>query len=277
MDFTKQDFIDTNALYAAIPKRFSSRKYTSDALTPEHQAHLIEFAAKASALFPNARLVIKEVDHSVFKMKFAVAKWMAAFVFKIDDQLARLNVGMLAELLLIEAARIGVRTVWLGGILDISASIKAAECAEDETVAGITPLGYVHGRSMLEKTAFGMMTGHKFKDGELVKRKRKDRSFFIYGPTPLTDWPEWALTALDAMILAASAKNKQPWRLSLEGSTLTLKCGVPGFVDMIPDDMGAGLVHVSLALANQDKTFKIEVDEGYSGKQDEVVAVWTIE
>ncbi len=280
MDFTKDDCINSEELYDIIPKRFSSRKYTSTPLTEEHSTHLVDFAAKASAIFPDARLVVKEVDKSVFKMKFAQAKWMAAFLFKKDDQTARLHAGMLAELILLEAARLGVHTVWLGGLFDLSASVKASGCGDDEAVTGITPLGYVEGRSIFEKTTFSVMAGHKFKNGELVKRKRKDRTFFVHGATPLADWPEWAVTVLDALILAPSAINKQPWRVELvktDGEvTLKLSSGKAGNTTLIPDDMGAGVVHISIALVKLGKTFEYEEPAGYTGVQGAVAAEWRV-
>ena len=143
---------------------------------------------------------------------------------------------------------LGVGTTWIAGTMDRAAFEKAAAIGPDEVMPCVSPLGYPAEKMSLRESVMrkGVRADSRAGFGEL---------FFENGPgTPLTPEKAGGLReAFEAVRLAPSAVNKQPWRIVLRGGSAHFyecknKNRVPaeGW-DIQKIDMGIALCHFALA------------------------------
>lgn len=119
------------------------------------------------------------------------------------------SVGYTGEGVVLEAATLGVDTCWVGGLFSAShAALVGLE--PGERVFAISPLGHAPAASTLkERALFG------------AARAKWRRSLDEIAPGH-DAWPAWTRPALDAVRIAPSATNRQPWRFSFDGWSLTV-------------------------------------------------------
>ena len=144
------------------------------------------------------------------------------------------------------AEAMGVGTTWIAGTMDRAAFEKAVGLASDEVMPCVSPLGYPAKKMSLRE---GLMR----KGVKADSRLPFDTLFFENGfDQPLT--PEAAgklQSALEAVRLAPSAVNKQPWRAVVCGDTVHFyekrsKLRESGAWDIQKVDMGIALCHFAL-------------------------------
>lgn len=156
------------------------------------------------------------------------------------------NVLMLTEL--------GVATCWIGGSLNRSVFASKINAAEDELLPGITPIGYPSGKKTFAES---MMTATSAVAGNKTRRKKPEELFFDKSfDTPLTlnTCGKYA-AVLDAVRVAPSAMNGQPWRIIRDSDNtyhLFLKekdtmFNHYGDVKFQRMDMGIAMCHFELA------------------------------
>ena len=175
---------------------------------------------------------------------------------------AELGCGYSFEWFMLEALGLGLGSVWLGGTLNRPAFAKAMELGEGELMPCVTPLGYPAKKMSLKETVMRKATradtrkpfGELFFDGDFH--------------TPLTPEAAGPLSeALEAVRLAPSAVNKQPWRvLRREGTCFFYKKGDKGFVnpetgDLQKIDLGIAVAHFALAAESAGLAFRL-TEEG---------------
>lgn len=145
-------------------------------------------------------------------------------------------------------------TVWLGGTFGREAFEKAIHLEADAFMPCVTPFGYPAPKMSLRETL--MRKGVK-----ADTRLPADQLFFENDfSSPLT--PDSRMeAAFEAVRLAPSAVNKQPWRIVRQGNSYhfylvrSLKESEP---DMQKTDMGIALCHFVLAL--EEAGIKTEVN-----------------
>lgn len=156
--------------------------------------------------------------------------------------------GYSFELFVLKAWELGVGTVWMGGTMNREAFEKAMEVQDGWVMPCSTPLGYTAPKmSVREKM---MRTGIKADTREAFEELFFENDI----NTHLTREKAGELEkAFEAVRLAPSAVNKQPWRVVLRGDAVHfyLKRS-KGFVyderlDMQMIDMGIALCHFDLA------------------------------
>lgn len=156
--------------------------------------------------------------------------------------------GFSFETVALYAGSLGVGTTCIAGTMDRAAFEKAMELDKSEIMPCISPLGSPAGKMSLRESLMrkGVRADSRLSFGELFF----DGSF----DTPLD--PEKAgklKEALEAVRLAPSAVNKQPWRLILRGDRVHFyEKRSRGFVsadgwDTQKIDMGIALCHFALA------------------------------
>ena len=109
------------------------------------------------------------------------------------------------------ATSLGLGTVWLGGSLNRSSFAAAMNAAPDELIPAITPLGYAADKRTVKDIFIRTLSGGK-------NRKEFNRIFFASDfSTPLEKASCGKYSeVLEAVRLAPSASNKQPWRIVWE-------------------------------------------------------------
>jgi hypothetical protein len=148
--------------------------------------------------------------------------------------------GYLGEGFVLEATRLGLGTCWVAGSFDKDDATRLVDLAHGEQVIAVTPLGYptqrlgsserlmrtmvkASARLSVEKIAPGILDG---------------------------DWPQWAVSAVQAARLAPSGANRQPWRFRLDGDALVM-----GRAEKLywtaPIDLGIARLHVELGAQHE--------------------------
>jgi len=156
--------------------------------------------------------------------------------------------GYSFEMLVLYAQSLGIGTVWIGGTMDRNAFERAMNLSEDEVMPAVTPVGYPAQKMSLREV---MM-----RKGVRADSRQPFHTLFFEGSfeNPLTEEKAGALRgALEAVRLAPSAVNRQPWRIVLaeDAAHFYLKRSkgfAPGkALDMQKTDMGIAMCHFDLA------------------------------
>jgi hypothetical protein len=148
--------------------------------------------------------------------------------------------GYLGEGLILEATCLGLGTCWVAGTFDHAGAADLVELSPGEQVVAVTPLGYptsqqANGERLLRTMvkASARLSVEKIAPGVLDG-----------------DWPQWAVSAVQATRLAPSGANRQPWRFRLDGDSLVL-----GRAEKLywtaPIDFGIARLHVELGAQHE--------------------------
>jgi nitroreductase len=160
--------------------------------------------------------------------------------------------GYLLELLVLQATDLGLGTCWLGGTFDRSSFARALGLREGELLPAVTPVGLAtERRDLLERVI-------RFCAGSARRRAWEELFFDVRWGEPLGEAGAGAYAAaLEAVRLAPSASNRQPWRIlrAAEGGSYHLfLVRTPGYrrvagMDLQRLDMGIAMAHFDLAAA----------------------------
>ncbi len=162
--------------------------------------------------------------------------------------MAFVDYGFLLEKIILELTEMGLGTCWLGGTFDRSEFAKAVHLEEGWLIPAITPVGYATANRSIGDSLIRFGAGSK-------KRKNWEELFFDQHPTsPLTESDAaGARHCLEAVRLAPSASNNQPWRVIRRDNYLDFYLErKPGYrklfsaVDLQMVDMGIALCHFEL-------------------------------
>jgi nitroreductase len=116
--------------------------------------------------------------------------------------------GYCMEKAILEATRLGLGTVWLGGFLNRSTFAKKIGISEDEVIPAVTPVGYPADKRTFVDRIIRTMSGGK-------NRMEFEELFFAgeaLKPLEKSDIDKY-YDVLEAVRWAPSASNKQPWRI----------------------------------------------------------------
>lgn len=160
--------------------------------------------------------------------------------------------GYLLELLILKATDLGLGTCWLGGTFDRSAFARAIGLRKDELLPAVTPVGLsAERRDLLEQV---------IRFGAGSARRRPWAVLFFDGrwsePLGAAEAGPYA-GPLEALRLAPSASNRQPWRIlrqERDGPFHLFLRRTPGYglaagSDLQRLDMGIAMAHFDLAAA----------------------------
>ena len=120
--------------------------------------------------------------------------------------------GYCMEKNILFATSLGLGTCWLGGTLNRSTFLEKMNAAEDELLPAATPIGYAEDNKTLKDRFIRLAVGAK-------NRKPPEELFFDHSNKTPLDLNSLGLYSkvLDAVRIAPSASNKQPWRI-IKGS-----------------------------------------------------------
>ena len=217
-----------------IPHRRSVRSYKAEAIAPAVLDDLRAFMAGLVPLFPGAKVEgrIIPTAHGNFLQKWKTPHFVAIFSDGSDDGL--MNAGFMFQQLDLYAQSLGLGTCWVG----------LGSLTEEESIP--------EGMKLAVMMAIGLPEDVPERTAADFKRKPVQE---------LTDRPD---DRLEALRLAPSATNSQPWFVTHEGDTLHLyreelgriKQRTHGRMNKI--DMGIGLCHL---YAEHPDTFRFWREE----------------
>ena len=157
--------------------------------------------------------------------------------------------GCCMETAILKATSLGLGTCWLGGYLNRSTFAELCHIAPEEIIASVTPLGYASPRTTLRDKMI-----RKAVDGN--QRRPFNTLFFAEDFTKQLSYDEANPyhVLLEAVRLAPSASNKQPWRILLTDKALHLYLDEDfpynnrfEHVHMQNIDMGIAMAHITWA------------------------------
>lgn len=170
---------------------------------------------------------------------------------------AVLDYGYLMEKNILAAMSLGVGTCWVGGTFSRAGFMQKINAADGEVVPAVVPLGYAAKIKDLSDSATRLFVAAD------TRKSWKDIFFNENYNTPLTEAAAGVLkTPLEALRLAPSASNKQPWRIVKDGDKLNIFLErTPGYWREPLEDIQ--LMDIGIAMCN----FDIEAEEkGLFGK-----------
>ncbi len=243
-----------------IKRRYSVRTYSLQKLESDKQKELRDFLAgnTKGPFGNNVRFKFVDVsEHAANEVRkyvsYGTIKGASRFIagsVKIGEKCME-DFGYCMEKNILLATSLGLGTVWLGGMLNRSSFALELNTSQDEVIPAITPVGYAADkRSAMDKIIRTMSGG----------KNRKEFSQLFYHSnfsTPLekTACGKYA-EVLEAVRLAPSASNKQPWRVLRENDknsyhfymdeNKTYNNAIKN-INIQNNDMGIAMCHFELA------------------------------
>jgi len=217
-----------------IPRRRSVRAYRAERIDDAVLADLQRYMEGLVPLIPGATVEgrIIPTDHGSFLQKWKTPHFIAIFSDGSDDSL--LNVGFMYQQLDLYAQSLGLGTCWVG----------LGSLTDKESVP--------EGMKLAVMMAIGIPDNVPERTVADFKRKPMNE---------LSDQPD---DRLEALRLAPSATNSQPWYVTHEGDTLHLYREELGIIKqrtlgrMNKIDMGIGMCHL---YAEHPDTFRFWREE----------------
>ncbi|MBO4769264.1 MAG: nitroreductase [Clostridia bacterium] len=232
-----------------ISSRRSVRTFDGRPLNGGDRDRLIRYAENADNPFgAKVRFVFLDAEKNGLCSSVITGEkeYVAGIVKK--QPLADAAFGYSFEKLVLYAASLGVGTTWMAGTLNRGRFEKVSCLTDDEMMPCVSPLGYP-----AEKMSLREMTMRRGVGAD--RRLDAEKLFFdgVWG-RPLAV-PEGFAEAVQAVRLAPSAVNRQPWRVIKSGRAWHFyeKKGSGGFTsekagDLQKIDVGIALCHFNAAL-----------------------------
>ena len=191
--------------------------------------------------FPGARAVlVRDSGKDVFKgavgeffYKVKETPYYITFIGDMDAPNVQANMGYLGEGIILEATTLGLNTCWVGGFYRRESVMQQIDLKDGERVLGITPIGY----SKEEKDRVGV-SSKKY-------RRKMLNNLIVSGEVSDNNW---RMAALEAVRIAPSAGNRQPWRFQINDDAITVSSNSKreGFGVSRRLDCGIAMLHLEL-------------------------------
>lgn len=232
-----------------IRARRSVRTFDGTALRPEDAQKIIGFAEKVENPY-DLPITWKLLDAKKSGLSSPVIAGTDSYIAGKMRRTAHAEeaFGYAFEKVVLFAQTLGIGTTWIAGTMNRPAFERAMELAADEVMPCVSPLGYPAKKLSLREVLMrkGVKADSRLAFGELFFEGSFDR--------PLTEGAAGKLApALEAVRLAPSAVNKQPWRVVVCGEKVHFyEKRSRGYVsdngwDIQKIDMGIALCHFELA------------------------------
>lgn len=187
-------------LIGAMKKRVSCRKYAGDSNTAQWAA--LSYAASRFCM-DGIRIVLGHCDEGFFKAALLPSntitgvKRFAAVIADAGMPNYKIMAGIAGEAFLLMAADADVASCW------VSHSFKRKE----------SPVQLKEGEELICVIALGH-------EAESVSSRKRKTLAKIIRNEHLAAFPKWALEVAEAVRIAPSYQNIQPWEMRLDGNTL---------------------------------------------------------
>ena len=235
-------------IFETIKHRRSVRTFGETALRPEDAQEILEFAEKLENPY-DLPVTWKLLDAKRYGLSSPVIVGTDTYIAGKMRRAphAEEAFGYTFEKVVLFAESLGVGTTWIAGTMNRDAFEKAMEVAEGEIMPCVSPLGYPAKKMSLRESVMrkGVKADKRFEFGELFFDGSFDKPLTREGAGKLVE-------VLEAVRLAPSAVNKQPWRVVLCGEKAHFyekqsRGYDNGGWDIQKIDMGIALCHFELA------------------------------
>ncbi len=201
----------------AIPTRHSRRSF--DGTPAPHEAlRALEGLCAGFRPYPDARVVlVGSAPGDLFRgivgsyAKVTGAPHALLVIAASGSPGAQTHAGYTGEAVILEATSAGLDTCWIGGFFDRHRARALVELEPGEAVVAASPIGHATEAPSGSERVFRRLAGSH-------ERKPLD----VIAPGSRAGWPAWALAAAEAVRVAPSAMNRQPWRVRMEHGALVI-------------------------------------------------------
>ena len=247
----------------AIHRRRSVRTFDGKGLSPEDAQKILNFAEKVENPYdiPISWKILDAKAHGLSSpVIVGTDVWIAGKLRRAPH--AEEAFGYAFEKTVLFAETIGAGTTWIAGTMNRDAFEKAMILGEGEVMPCVSPLGYPAKKMSLREVMMrkGVKADWRIPFEELFF----DGSF----GAPLAKSGAGRLAeALEAVRLAPSAVNKQPWRAVISGDRVHFyEQRTKGYVsddgwDLQLIDMGIALSHFELAAKESGLDVSFEIGD----------------
>jgi nitroreductase len=240
--------------YAAIFERHSRRTYSPEPVDKETLARLAD-VCRSFRPFPGARAeLVLGAPQRVFRGlvgrygRVNGAIYYIAFVGDAASPQFQEATGFMGEGIILEATALGLATCWVAGFFRPDAVKDDVPLGVNERVLGITPVGHAGPQKYISERLLSSM---------VRSRHRKDLDKLIRGGEPAG----WTGKALEAARLAPSARNRQPWRFTVEDRAIIVSEDQRPSPSSISKrlDCGIAMLHLELGARAAGRTGRWEL------------------
>jgi hypothetical protein len=197
---------------------------------------------------------------------YGFVKNAAAFIAgSIDNELAQIiDFGFIFELIVLHLSELNIGSVWLGGTFNRSTVRKYL--TTDKLVPAVLAIGYPDDQSFGEK-AIRMVV-------KASNRKSLSEIVSLVGVTSISDK---LVKVFEALRLAPSGSNQQPWRIILyKGHFELYLLRTPNYAkelnyEMQGLDMGIALAHLKIALGYLKVDYDLVVNKKLDSKDSKML------
>nr|WP_236587774.1 nitroreductase family protein [Tumebacillus amylolyticus] len=203
-------------MFEGVELRHSSRSYTGEPLSTEIRTKLLNFLDSGWEPYPESHtraVFIEGTDKTsrIFKGflgsygKVTNAPALIAIIADVDRPHFYEAAGYMGEQCVLYATALGLESCWVGGFFRPEEAGKIAGLGKSERVLCVVAIGTAKQGGMTS------LYEGLFKFGSTNRGKRKDVSeiHYLEDITP----PHWFLRAIEAVQIAPSSFNKQPWHI----------------------------------------------------------------
>ena len=231
-----------------IRSRRSVRTFDGKALTDDDVRKIMDFAQKAGNPY-GLPIEWKILDAKTDGLSSPVIVGTDTFIAGKMKRVAHAEeaFGYEFEKIVLYAQSLGIGTTWIAGTMNRGAFEKAMDLGPDEVMPCVSPLGYPARKMSLRETLMrkGVRADSRLDFTELFFDGSFDR--------PLTEENAGRFSeALEAVRLAPSAVNKQPWRVVIcDGNAHFYEKPGRGYVgengwDLQKIDLGIAICHFDM-------------------------------
>ncbi len=240
------------SILETIQKRRSVRTFDGTPLHPEDVQKILTFAGNVENPY-DLPITWKILDAKRYGLSSPVIvgtdTYIAGKLRRVPH--AEEAFGYAFEKVVLFAEELGIGTTWIAGTMNRSAFEKAMDVSDDEFMPCVSPLGYPAGKMSLRESMMrrGVRADSRSDFGDVFFEDSFEK--------PLTRETAGRLAdVFEAVRLAPSAVNRQPWRVVLCGNNVHFyekrgKGMADGGWDVQKVDMGIALSHFELAAAEK--------------------------
>lgn len=234
-------------LLQAIEKRVSTRSFTGGDLS---EAALARLEGLAGSTVPGVRMAVLDGVNGRVGTYGVVSKATASIALLTDgSRRAMFEAGRLGERAVLELTAMGYGSCWLGGTFSASDVVRKLAPAPGEHVLAVIVAGCRSDKPTLRDRLFRAVAHSRV-------RKPFDELSIIDGGER---WRQ----ALEAVRLAPSARNLQPWRAVATEDRVDFYYVETGRFAML--DMGIACTHFEVAACMDLELFRADGCRGFEG------------
>lgn len=223
----------------AMRQRSSVRTYNGEPLSKQDTEALKQSISKSTSPFGgNVSIRLERFDLKGTQKPGTYGTITGAADYMLmafaDDKASALSAGFRMEQVVLAATALGIGTCWIAGTFKGKEFDRGQEWPDGESLRIVIPTGYAADKRRLMERLFRKAAGS---DG----RKAFSQLFFTDGFKKSLPVDSVFAEALGMLRIAPSSTNSQPWRVLVDGDTVSFYTKSDKTIQVL--DCGIGICH----------------------------------